>query len=52
MQKCGILLFLPEERSRMRVYLLFCLFFLRGDRIDPMGLERQERAHSEGNRKF
>ena len=36
LQKCGILHFLPEDRSRMRVYLfvfLFC-FFPRGDRID------------------
>ena len=44
----------------MRVYLffcfvvvvVFCFFFPRGDRIDPVVLECCERAHSNGNEKF
>ena len=35
----------------MRVYLFF-VFFLRGDRIDPVVLECCERADSNGNEKF
>ena len=46
MQKCGILYFLPEERSRMRVYLLF---FPLDDLIDPVILEYREAAHLNGN---
>ena len=40
----------------MRVYLFVCffccIFFPRGDRIDPFVLECCERAHSNGNEKF
>ena len=50
LQKCGILYFLPEGRSRMRVYLF--VFFPRGDHIDPVVRESCERAHSNGNEKF
>ena len=54
--KCGILYFLPEGRSRIRVYLFVCLFvfvvFSRADLIDSMVLESGERAHSNGNEKF
>jgi hypothetical protein len=45
LQKCGILHFLPEERSRVRVYF----FFPRGNRIDPVVLEYRKRAHWNGN---
>ena len=38
----------------MRVYLFvfFCFFFPRGNRIDSVVLEYCERAHSNRNRKF
>ena len=36
----------------MRVYLFFCCFFPKGDRIDPVALECCERAHSSGNETF
>ena len=39
----------------MRVYLFVffvCLFFSRGDRIDPVVLECFERAHSNRNEPF
>ena len=52
LQKCGILHFLPQERS---VFLfLFCLFFffIKGDHIHPVGLGYREMAHSNGNEKF
>ena len=54
LQKCGILHFLPEDKSRMRVYLFvyFFRFFSRGDRIDPVVLEFCKRAHSNGNENF
>ena len=37
-QICGILYFLPQDRSRVRVYLFVCLFFFfpRVNRIDPV----------------
>jgi hypothetical protein len=35
LQKCGILHFLPEERTRMRVYLV--LFFSRDCQNPPFG---------------
>ena len=53
LQKCGILYFLPEGRSRMRLFVcLFFCFFPQADRIDPVVLECCERAHSNGNEKF
>ena len=45
LQKCGILHFLLQDRSRMRVKLFdfflffFFVFFAMGDRVDPVVLE-------------
>ena len=44
LQKCGILYFLPEDRSRVRFF-----FFFQGYRIDQVVLECCKRAHSNGN---
>ena len=45
---------LPEDKSRVRVYLFVCFvcFFPRGHLIDHVVLECRERAHSSGNEKF
>ena len=40
--------FLPEDKSRVRVYL-FVVFFPRGHHIDQVVLECRKRAHSNGN---
>ena len=50
LEKYGILSFLPEDRSRMLVYLFFVVvFFSIGDRIEIMVLEDRERVQSNGN---
>ena len=56
LQKCGISYFLPEDKSRVRVYLFVCfflfVFFPRGHRIDQVVPECCKRAHTNGNEKF
>ena len=50
LQKCGILYFLSEERSRMRVYFIYLFFYFpRGDRINPVILEYRKWAHLNGH---
>ena len=44
LQKYGILYFLPEESSGIRVY-----FFPRGERINIVVLEFRKRVHSNIN---
>jgi hypothetical protein len=48
-QKCVIFHSVPEERSRMCVYLLLFFVFFRGDRIEPVIAENQEWAHFDQN---
>ena len=38
-----------KKKDHECVFICFC-FFTRGDRIDPVGLERQKRAHSKRNK--
>ena len=56
MQRRGVLNFLPEARSLMRVYCFFFFFcllaFPRGDRIEPVILDDRERAHLIGHQEF
>ena len=42
LQKCGILYFLPEERSWMRVYFVIIIVIRRGGLINPVVLKYQE----------
>ena len=45
-----IRIFLPEDRSRVRVYLFVFFLFPRDDRIDPEVLECCKRAQSNGTK--